>query len=228
MRRFFTIPLLGFSLIIGSGSIEASENLIRKEPKSFYITGSTGVGFAKDQEVNINAAYQSTFGTKVLDEFDPGLNFELGVGYDFGSIRLEGTFTQGDSYMSKASSKTLDRYTEWADGTITTKYYSLGLYYDFKQRGKFTPYVGGGLGNSTLTSVKVREKWNYRDTVGNVNDSFTQNSYFGKVGVSYEINKKSDLFVESTYRVLNDINRTVGHYPSPTSYSVNLGVRYKI
>ena len=81
----------------------------KKEPKFFYITGSTGVGFAKDQEVNINTAYQSTFGTKVLDEFDPGLNFELGVGYDFGSIRLEGTFTQGDNYMSKASSKTLDR-----------------------------------------------------------------------------------------------------------------------
>ena len=62
-------------MIIGSGSIEASENLIKKEPKFFYITGSTGVGFAKDQEVNINTAYQSTFGTKVLDEFYPGLNF---------------------------------------------------------------------------------------------------------------------------------------------------------
>jgi len=111
MRKLFQLPLIGFSLIIGFGSMEASENLIKKEPKYFYITGSTGVGFAKDQEVNINSAFQSTFGTKVVDEFDPGLNFELGVGYDFGSIRLEGTFTQGDSYMSKASSKTLNRFT---------------------------------------------------------------------------------------------------------------------
>ena len=46
------------------------------EEKKFYLTGSGGVGWLKDQDVNINSAYVSSFGEKVIDEFNSDLYFE--------------------------------------------------------------------------------------------------------------------------------------------------------
>ena len=43
------------------------------EEKKFYLTGSGGVGWLKDQDVNINSAYVSSFGEKVIDEFNSDL-----------------------------------------------------------------------------------------------------------------------------------------------------------
>ena len=54
------------------------------EERKFYLTGSGGIGWLRDQDVDIDAAYQNDFGTKVIDYFDPDLNFEIGIGYYLG------------------------------------------------------------------------------------------------------------------------------------------------
>ena len=82
--------------------------------------------------MNINSAYVSSFGEKVIDEFNSDLYFEVGVGYDFGKIRMEGTFSQGDNDLAKATTVGQNTYTEWTKGTVTNKAWNLGFYYDFK------------------------------------------------------------------------------------------------
>jgi len=198
------------------------------EEKKFYLTGSGGVGWLKDQDVNINSAYVSSFGEKVIDEFNSDLYFEVGVGYDFGKIRMEGTFSQGDNDLAKATTVGQNTYTEWTTGTVTNKAWNLGFYYDFKSHKKFTPYIGGGIGNTTLNVIDVVEKWNNESspTTGPF-ETYTKTSYFGKVGMSYKMNPSSDLFLEGTYRTIGDVKRIVGTYPSPKTYGFNIGLRYR-
>ena len=221
MSKKFLLPIVFFLFLLNPKSLSAAE-------KKFYLTGSGGVGWLKDQDVNIDSAYQSDFGTKVIDEFNSDLYFEVGVGYDFGKIRIEGTFSQGDNDLTKATTVDRDTFTEWTEGTITNKAWNLGFYYDFKSYKKFTPYIGGGIGNTTLNIIDVVEKWNDETspTTGPF-ETYTRTSYFGKFGVTYKMNRSSDLFLEGTYRTIGDIKKDVGTYPSPQTYGLNMGLRYR-
>ena len=141
---------------------------------------------------------------------------------------MEGTFSQGDNNLRKADTVDRNLYTEWTKSTITNQSWNLGFYYDFKSDKKFTLYLGGGIGTTKLNLVGIQEKWNDNElpTVDDF-ESYSRMSYFGKIGVSYKINKNSDVFLENTYRVINDIKKEVGNYPNPQTYSLNFGLRYR-
>ena len=59
-----------------------------EENKGSYLTGSIGASQISDIEY-INSSQEVTF--------DSGLGLDLGFGYDFGSTRLEGTWSRGQS-----------------------------------------------------------------------------------------------------------------------------------
>ncbi|MBU0557522.1 MAG: outer membrane beta-barrel protein [Alphaproteobacteria bacterium] len=77
----------------------------------------------------------------------PGFTGELGMGYDFGAFRLEGT-------AGYATAK-LDSPRASAGGFVTngrTKAFTLGLsgYLDIETGSAVTPYVGAGIGASRV------------------------------------------------------------------------------
>lgn len=116
------------------------------------IEGTYGVvraGVAPDTDARFRAddtAAPATFQRNT--DFKPGFTGEIGLGYKFGSIRVEGT-------AGYATAK-LDRERAQAGGFTAdgrARVFTLGVagYYDFAPKSKISPYVGGGLGASRVT-----------------------------------------------------------------------------
>lgn len=77
----------------------------------------------------------------------PGFTGELGMGYDFGGFRLEGTVGYDTAALNSA--RMSDRAFA---GSGRVKSLDLGLagYADFNSEGRLKPFVGGGIGVSRV------------------------------------------------------------------------------
>ena len=75
-----------FNLSIGASLLGGP--VLAEENSGWYATGSIGGSQINDLEY-VNSTNKITF--------DGGLGLDLGFGYDFGSTRLEGTWSRGQS-----------------------------------------------------------------------------------------------------------------------------------
>mgnify|MGYP001176371351 CR=1 FL=1 len=164
--------------------------------KGFYLTG--GIGASKINDIDI-------LGTTSKITFEDGLGLDLGLGYDFGKTRIEGTWMRGQSSEINVAG-TL--------GTDDTNIDSLALsvYYDFRETKKWSPFVG-----VSLASTKVE--------INSVDD--TGVSYGLALGVSYKTSDTSEVFIKSHGLVIPELdfgNIAVenGNYGIGT-----VGVRYR-
>jgi opacity protein-like surface antigen len=164
--------------------------------KGFYLTG--GIGASKINDVDI-------LGTTSEITFENGLGIDLGLGYDFGKTRIEGTWMRAQSSEINVAG---------IIGTDDTNIDSLALsaYYDFRETKKWSPFVG-----VTLASTKVE--------INSVDD--TGVSYGLALGVSYKTSDTSEVFIKSQGVVVpeldfGDIEVSNGNYGIGT-----IGVRYR-
>ena len=83
---------------------------------------------------------------KTIDH-DGGFTGELGMGYDFGGIRVEGTAGYD---TAKVNAKALS--TKAYSGAGRTKSFDLGVaaYVDLVREGPLKPFIGGGIGASRV------------------------------------------------------------------------------
>ena len=72
-------------------------------------------------------------------EFEAGVGFDLGLGYDFRNIRVEATWDRITSGSAECGNDVLEEDTS-VDG------YHASIYYDFKNSSKWTPFIVGSLG----------------------------------------------------------------------------------
>ena len=149
---------------------------------SFYVTLSGGISSLNDIELEpINEPDEATDLSS-----DDGFNGEFGIGYDFeNTIRTDITYS-----ISNHDGITVNGTDTGADGEFSNV--SFNIYKDFElDNSKFTPYIGAGFGSSTIS---------LNDSNGEldiVDDSSI--SYQVKVGSSYAVSKKANLFLEGAY-----------------------------
>ena len=127
----------------------------------FYVSGSVGGYFRESDDAAVNVFHDDTPTVTVpattKRSFDPGVMAAIAVGYRFGThIRLEGEFDystyKGESlnpYTAAAGFPMLNgQRFKLASGDKFSRYTTtMNAFYDFSPiAGRFTPYVGGGLG----------------------------------------------------------------------------------
>tara|TARA_Y100000991_G_C21910156_1_gene321931 strand:- start:364 stop:936 length:573 start_codon:yes stop_codon:yes gene_type:complete len=134
--------------------------------------------------------------------FDSGLGLDLGVGYDFGSTRIEGTWSRGQS-----SGGTDSGLVFTSDTTIDS--ILLSALYDFRSSKQWSPFLGISLGSTRIEHLNVDD---------------TGFSYGIALGLSYKTSDKTEVFFKSTGIVtpkFDEIGITNGSYGNGT-----IGVRF--
>ena len=180
---------------------------------------STANGSAKDK----GAYFSASAGIVSFDDvtstdndfndssIDGDFSGEIGLGYKFNeNVRGELSYsvTAGEN-KDRADSDTWD-----ADWFETTSVFT-SLYYDFTNDSKFTPYVGAGLGTTTIHT--------------DINDDADQLrfGYQGKLGASYDMSNSFDLFAEGVYQSTAESSLSGDTVDGISSFSTRLGTRYK-
>ena len=182
-----------FKLSIGAtllgGPIFAEEN------SGWYATGSIGGSKITDLEY---------VGSTNKIQFDAGLGLDLGLGYDFGSTRIEATWSRGQS------SGGVDSGVEFTtDSTIDS--FLVSALYDFRSSKLWSPFVGISAGATRIEHANLSD---------------TGASYGLAIGLSYKTSDSSEVFFKSTGIVTPELstqnwNITNGSYGNGT-----IGVRF--
>ena len=182
-----TTRKLLFNLSIGTSLLGGA--VLAEENSGWYATGSIGASQISDIKY-INSAGVET-GQEVT--FDSGLGLDLGFGYDFGSTRIEGNWSRGQSPGG------VDRGLYFATDT-TIDSYLLSAYYDFRSSKQWSPFVGISLGSTNVNHLSVDDS------------GF---SYGLGLGISYKTSDRSEIYFKSTGIVtpeLDKISITNGSY----------------
>ena len=187
---------LFFNLSIGTSLLGVP--VLSEENYGWYATGSIGASTISDIDY-INSSGAKT-GQKVT--FDSGLGLELGVGYDFGSTRIEGSWSRGQSPGGT------DKGTVFVtDTTIDSAL--LSAYYDFRSAKQWSPFIGISVGSTKVDHL-------------NVEDSGF--SYGLGLGISYKTSDTTEVYLKSTGIVTPELDTlliTNGTYGNGT-----IGVRF--
>lgn len=193
----------------------------------FYVPLS--FGFHQIQQLHADTGSGSIGGAgyKVRDDFDLGTNFQTGLGYDFGDIRVELVYQLFDADLNKAyNSNPSYLFTDSAHADVTYHGAGLGAYYDFQTSSKFTPYLGGGLGLGKIAINNLKEV----RTAGTVENPDTSIngifSWHAKAGVSYAAFENIDIYGEFSYLGTDGFTYETNKYDGLNTFAVNLGARY--
>ena len=139
-----------------------------------YITGSIGGSAIGDIDVS---------GVNSDVEFESGLGLDLGYGYDFGNVRVEGTWVRGQSDKTSWLG-----YTVKSDTTIDTIMGS--VYRDFREDKLWSPFIGASIGTTNV------------DFDG-ASDSGV--SYGLAYGVSYKTSDQVEVFFKAQTNVVPEL-----------------------
>lgn len=193
--------------------------------EGLYMTIGGGSSKLSDFKYAQDGVHQGTI------DINRGYSGELGVGYNWGNdIRTEITYSESwgsdvetDTYAN-GTTVNADVYGQrvW----IKTKSILATIYKDFSLGSKFTPYIGAGIGSA---NVDVDGGLYFAPKGVDVDKSSF--IYQLKLGGSYSVSKKADIFTEVIYRDINDLDFG---YPGTHSQAKNLsttnvhaGIRYK-
>ena len=184
---------------------------------SLYVTGAIGM--------NWPTARVGTGDAGSFTEFShPGFSTEIGFGYDFKPLRVELTYAL-DASRLKGYSLGSDQYYEYNRGGDTRKNSAFAsLYWDLLPNKRLTPFIGAGLGLSSLSVGKFSEPGYNYDAYSSV-----LFGYQVKAGLSYGIDPKSKIFAEAVYRGTTGYNTNDGfndwRNSSFSSWGGQIGVR---
>ena len=164
-----------------------------------YINLGIGTGFGTDVDGDINGI---DFDADARTTFSGG----VGLGYDFGNIRLEGKVTRS---TADVDSVTVGGVKYDVDESGSGWGIGLDLEYDFNNDSKFTPYVGVGVGTSWA-------------------DDADDNAYgFSAIaGVAYAASEKIDLYGEIAYGFTPEQEIDGIDYDSYGEFGATVGLRF--
>jgi opacity protein-like surface antigen len=177
---------------------ENSPGEVKSHKAGAYATVGLGAAFA--QPINWsggNATGSASFGT--------GFATEVGAGYDFGNnIRAELTYGYVNQPTNQiTASGNINGTSIVGSAPLAATYnastFLLSAYYDIPTNSRFSPYLGGGigLGVDSISAQSVTLNGNNFAIQSSTGATF---AYQAKVGLSYFVDKKTDLFVEGAYQ----------------------------
>ena len=187
-KKIFSI----FALFIAGLSSPA---LAEDDSKGIYATSYLGVNQVSDVD------FEGEVGTL---GFDPGIEYQAGLGYDFGRFRIEGLYNRSGS--------------DFTDTTISSTYVDIisstwvaNVLVDFTNDSKFITSLGVGIGSTK------HEVTGAKDTVLNTDLI---------AGVGYRITGNSYLDIKYTYRIYDDITFGDVKISDETSQSLLAGLKF--
>ena len=180
-----------------------SSPVFAEENSGFYATGSVGLNKISDLD-RFNSSDVNVAANKLKIQFDDGLGFDLGFGYDFGSTRFELSWNRGQSPSgldSRAVFKT--------DASVDSLH--LAGFYDFRSSKQWSPFVGLSVGATRLEHVSK---------------SATGLGYGLALGVSYKTSDKTEFFVKTTGIITPELKTTSWNVKEGSYANGTVGVRY--
>lgn len=204
---------------------------VRPEPRTiemlsgWYLRGDVGYRF------NSVSSFEAPGATINDVKYTDSLGLSLGAGYKYQWFRADMTVDYAPRVGTEATSSSSASQPQYSM-KVTALSVLANAYIDFGTWAGFTPYVGGGLG---VSSLKARD---YNDTTLPVNHGVTSDrvtfSWAAMAGVSYRINTR--FVVDVGYRHLNlgDLATTTGtnlasdrtRWQGLSSDEVRLGLRF--
>jgi opacity protein-like surface antigen len=172
------------------------------EPPGFYATVGAVLTPAVEQQFSTTAPNGTSLST--TSAIGAGLGSEAGLGYDFGKARAEITAIYNPRSVN---STTVDlplplgpKTFQLDDVSIKTTSLMVSGYRDIPIiRNKLEAYLGGGIGvrYTTIDAFSLTPVPGI--TIPVPSDYDTNFGYQAKLGLTYKVKKKLDLFAEAVY-----------------------------
>lgn len=156
-----------------------------------YVSGAVGALWPFSRSASDPASEY-----RFSDSFSGGFSAEVGVGYDFGALRTELSYSYDGARLGSYSDASGSvAYTGGQQGTTTLL---LNAYWDIQTDSRWTPYLGAGIGYGWQNQA------NSGDQLGNRYQGYRAGAvaWQAKAGVSYSLTPRGDLFAEVVYRGL--------------------------
>jgi opacity protein-like surface antigen len=181
--------------------------------KGWYLTIGAGAQTPSDQTVNSNGNFVSPFFAPLLFNFGNnnstkldlggGFSGDVGVGYDFGALRTELTYGYSRASLNAIGAANpigfgafgIVPFTNNVSGIINKNDVLASLYWDIETNSRWTPYIGGGIGYTNLSTPSF--------SLNGFPTNSVNKGLFGwqaKVGVSYAMSYNSDVYLEGVYQ----------------------------
>ena len=189
-QRFLAVPAaLGLM-----ASLTAGESFASSKDQGFY--GTIGGGSVSVDDIEYSGNDYSV---------DDGVTIEAGLGYRFNpNVRTEVTYS-GNSVEVNGSSLVED---------AVSNSLLVNAYYDFANDSKWTPYVGAGIGTTTI------------DTDASSDDDDNTSIFQAKVGITYDAGDKTDVFGEIAREGYGETNIGNRDFDENGSTKVQIGMRF--
>ena len=184
--------------------------LAEEKTKGTYFVGSIGAGAMND--IVFSAALGGGTAT-----FDPGFSGEVGIGYDFGTLRTQLTYSSINSDLTKIQGTTVDV------GVDVSSFLLEGAI-DFREGKNWQPYVGLGVGSSEISVNLARTVGNVNLVVGDDNIS----SVIGRVGMSYKASEKVNVYAEGWALAFDDFSIGTVEFYDCGMTGASLGLRIRL
>lgn len=224
--------------------------------KGFYVTAGAGGSWGSSASTTYNNPSITVGGvTTALNgtltgntPLGGGVAVEAGFGYGFGNnVRSEITYIYNNASIGSTSLdvnvnspvRTTGTLNASTSGSLSTNSVMFSGYYDFSNKSKFTPYIGAGIGYTSVSVPSQNSSGTFNLNIagfgnatgnGSLNYSGGSGSAFGyqaKIGVSYAVAKPADLYVEGTYQGNTGVTVNNLNLSALNLFGVRAGVRYR-
>lgn len=201
---------------VGTGGFEQAQG--------WYLT--VGAGASRPSNTDWNTGDLDVLdGNSVSGDFHYGGGFALdaGVGYDFGAIRTELTYSYNRASINDLGINFRNRRFDTSDvsGVVNKNDVLASAYVDFPF-GRWVPYIGGGIGYTNLSTPSF--------TVGDFRSGSLSRGVFGwqaKAGLAYGIDYNWDVYAEGVYQGAGGYDVNDLHVGSFNNWGGKLGFRYR-
>ena len=175
----YSVSALAVLAALAVGSTAQAQEFT--QPKGLYLGLGIGASLPSDSKV-------TGPGVSTEIEYDKFIAAMATLGYSYSNnLRSELELTYRENDASKVG-------TSSATGDITTVNPMMNLYYDFPGMGRFTPYIGAGVGMANLDINNVSPVDGSR-----LSDSDWVYAYQGIAGVGYQLTSNLGLFADYRY-----------------------------
>jgi opacity protein-like surface antigen len=245
MKNLSLLVAIGLIGSFSTPSFAQENSSLRAKSKGAYVTAGVGGGWASspsgtyvDSGTVMGYPYSGTW-TGPLN-LGGGVAVDAGFGYDFGnSLRGELTYVLGSYAVGSgpfsgnvraAGQNFASNGTISGTGNLTTNSVMVSGYYDFKSKSRFTPYIGAGIGYTSVSVPTLLASDSVGGTTQNSTEAAGRGSAFGyqaKVGVSYAVSRPADIFAEAIYQGNTAFSYYDHSFGALNAFSARAGARYR-
>ena len=191
-----------------------------QQPNGWYFT----LGAGASQPSNNSWTGTGGGGASGYANYGGGFALDTGIGYDFGAIRTELTYSYNNASLNNVGGQVggVSGITNNVGGVVNKNDVLISAYWDIPGGGRWVPYIGGGLGYTNLSTPNF--------TLGAYNTGSTNQGLFGwqaKAGIAYALATNWDIYAEGVYQGASGYTNSNVSFNSFNNWGGKLGFRYR-